>query len=269
MANLSSSLYNIRLMDDLARKDTFIHRLHPLIKFLTTIAYLITVISYDRYEITGMLPLIIYPILIFELGELPVKPILKRALIATPFVIGVGILNPLFDRQVISVAGIVFARGWVTFASIAIKSGLTITAALILIAATGMDKLASALRMLKIPRIFVLQLLLTYRYIWVLLEEVVKTINAYSLRAPQRKGIHNKAWGSLIGQLLIRTLDRAERVYRAMCLRGFNGEYNTGVNARISLKDYLYFTIWLLFFIVASYYNIPVLIGTFLTGVIG
>lgn len=79
------------------------------------------------------------------------------------------------------------SRGWITFASILLKSLLTITAALILICTTGMDKLAAGLRMLKVPRLFVLQLLLTYRYISVLIEEVSRSIRAYKLRAPSKK----------------------------------------------------------------------------------
>ena len=45
--------------------------------------------------------------------------------------------------------GIVISRGWVTFLSIFIKSGLTVTASILLIATTGMDRLGAALRMLK------------------------------------------------------------------------------------------------------------------------
>jgi cobalt/nickel transport system permease protein len=269
MADLNNSLYNIRLMDDLARKDTLIHRIHPVMKLLTTIAYLVTVISYDRYEIINMLPLILYPILVFELAELPVKPILKRVLFGVPFIIGIGILNPLFEREIFSVGGIFISKGWITFTSIVIKSSLTITAGLLLISVTGMDKLSAALRMLKVPRIFVLQLLLTYRYISVLLEEAARIVTAYNLRTPKYKGIERSAWGSLTGQLLIRTLDRAERVYEAMCLRGFNGEYNTGADSRISVTDVFYLLIWILFFAAASYFNLPVLLGRFMTGVIG
>lgn len=268
MANVTNSLYNIRLMDDLSRKDTFIHRIHPMINLLTTIAYLLTVISYDRYEIISILPLIFYPVLIFVLAELPATPILKRVLIAAPFIIGVGILNPLFERQIISVGGVLISKGWLTFVSITIKSFLTITGGLLLIALAGMNELAAALRMLKMPRIFVLQLLLTYRYISVLLEEVARTVTAYNLKTPKYKGVQRSAWGSLTGQLLIRTLDRAERIYEAMCLRGFNGEYNTGDNTKVSLSHFAYLFVWLLFFAAVRYFNLPILVGRLLTGVI-
>lgn len=268
MSNIMNSLYNIRLLDDLARKETYIHRIHPLAKLLTTAVYLTVVVSFGRYEIGSLLPLLFYPVLLFTLGDLPVAPILKRILLIEPFIIGIGILNPLFDHQVMVVGGITMSRGWVTFFSIFIKCGLTVTAALLLIATTGMDKLAAALRILKIPRLFVLQLLLTYRYISVLMEEVARMLTAYSLRAPGQKGIHRGVWGSLAGQLILRTYERAQRVYQAMCLRGFAGEYNTGLYAGFKAQDLAYLVGWLLFFAIARIYNIPLYIGALITGVV-
>lgn len=268
MVNIMNSLYNMRLLDDLARQETVIHRLHPLMKLLTTVSYLTVVVSFGRYEIGGLLPLFLYPVIVFALAELPVKPILLRILLVSPFILGIGILNPFFDDQIYLLGGREISRGWVTFLSIILKSGLTVTAALLLIATTGMDRLAGALRMLKIPRIFVLQLLLTYRYISVLMEEVARTLRAYSMRAPNQKGVHKSAWGSLAGQLILRTFDRGQRIYEAMCLRGFTGEYHTGSFKEFKVWDLAYMIGWVLFFAAARIYNIPMLIGSVITGVI-
>jgi cobalt/nickel transport system permease protein len=268
MSNIVNSIYNIRFLDDLAQKDTSIHRIHPLIKLLTTVVYLTVVVSFGRWEIEMVLSFVFYPILIFAFAEIPLIPILKRLLIVEPFIIGIGILNPLFDKQSMIFFGLTFSSGWITFLSIFIKGSLTATASILLIATTGMDNLASALRIIKIPKIFVLQLLLTYRYISVLIEEVSRMMRAYSLRAPMQKGIHVGAWGSFAGQLLLRTFDRAQRVYEAMSLRGFTGEYHTGKIAKIPLADLSYLMVWSLFFIIARVYNIPNLIGSLVTGVI-
>jgi len=268
MSNMMDTIFDIRLLDDLARKETVVHRIHPLVKLLTTVIYLTVVVSFGRYEIIGLLPLLFFPVLLITLAELPIRPILKRMLFAAPFVIGIGILNPVFDHQVFVVGGLMLSRGWITFVSVFLKCVLTVGATLLLIATTGMDRLASALRMLKIPRLFVLQLLLTYRYISVMMEEVSLIWRAYSLRAPRQKGIHRRVWGPLIGQLILRTFERAQRVYQAMCLRGFEGEYNTGGHVRITVWDIAYLIGWSLFFTLARIYNIPMLIGVLLTGVV-
>lgn len=268
MSNIINSSYNMRLLDDLSKKETFIHRLHPLIKLLTTVLYLGVVISYGKYELGSLLPLFLYPYIVLLLSELPAWEILKRLLLIEPFIIGIGILNPIIEKQTFALGVISISVGWIALFSIIIKSALTITAVLILIATTGMDKMALALRMLKIPKIFVLQLLLTYRYISVLLEEFWRMLRAYSLRTLEFKGIKRKAWGSFVGQLILRTFDRAQRVYQAMCLRGFNGEYNTGEDISIKVIDFVYLIAWVVFFTVVKIYNIPMLIGSLFLGVI-
>jgi cobalt/nickel transport system permease protein len=268
MSNMMETIFDIRLLDDLARKETVIHRIHPLVKLLTTVIYISVVVSFGRYEITGLLPLLIFPVLVITMAELPFGYLVKRMLLAAPFVLGIGILNPLFDREVLIFGGLTFSRGWLTFIAIFLKCFLTVSSALMLIATTGMDKLAAALRMLKVPRLFVLQLLLTYRYVLVLMEDVSLIWRAYSLRAPQQKGIHRSVWGPLMGQLMLRTMERAQRVYQAMCLRGFQGEYNNGGPCRLTVWDAGYLLGWSLFFILMRLFNIPVLIGLLLTGVI-
>jgi len=50
-------------------------------------------------------------------------------------------------------------------------------------------------------------------------------LRAYMLRSPlqNENGIHIKDWGAFAGQLVLRTFDRAQRVYQAMCVRGLPG----------------------------------------------
>ncbi|MEQ8201806.1 MAG: energy-coupling factor transporter transmembrane component T, partial [Syntrophomonadaceae bacterium] len=160
---MQNSLHQIRLLDEMARRPNPINNLHPLTKLLTTIAYLVVVVSFGRYEISPLLPLVFYPVIILALTDLPVGEILKRIGWTLPFIIGVGIFNPVFDHQSIGFLGLDISRGWLTFLSIFIKCILTVAAGVLLIATTGMEELGAALRMLRVPRIFVLQLLLTYR----------------------------------------------------------------------------------------------------------
>lgn len=268
MADIMKSIYNIRFLDELAGKNTVIHNMHPLAKLLITMAYLIVMVSFDKYEITPLLPFFFYPVMVTALAEIPLLPILKRMLLAAPFAVGIGAFNPLIDRSTVLVMGAFqLSGGWISFLSIMIKFVLAVMAALTVIATTGMDRIAAALRMLRVPRVFVLQLLLTYRYISVLAEETARTVQAYNLRAPLSKGIRPGIWGTLTGNLLLRTFDRAQSVYQAMAQRGFKGEYNTGNNNGMALKDTLYLLGWVLFFLVARFYNIPVLIGSLVTGV--
>lgn len=61
-----------------------------------------------------------YPILITSLGEIPLAPILKRVLIAAPFILGVGVINLFYDKTPMNVAGIIINSGWITFLSLSL-----------------------------------------------------------------------------------------------------------------------------------------------------
>lgn len=118
---------------------------------------------------------------------------------------------------------IIITGGMVSFVTLVLKGFFTVTASYILVASTSIEKLCHALALIHFPSILITQILLIYRYITVLLIEVKKITQAYSLRAPGQRGINIKAWGPLVGNLLLRTMDRSQNVYESMCLRGFNG----------------------------------------------
>lgn len=267
MSTMAKSLNNILVLEELSKKDTCIHKIHPLSKLIVTISFLIIVLSFGKYEINSLIPLFIFPIIIMSIADIPVLLILKRILIVLPIIIGIGIFNPILDQRLMfNIGNINFSYGFISFISILIKFTLTVSASLLLIATTGMNNVALALRMLKLPKIFVLQFLLTYRYITVLIEEVMQTTQAYSLRAPRQKGINFKDWGSLTGQLLLRTISRSERIYIAMCCRGFDGEYHTDSEKKLSYLDIIYIMICLIFFFIIRYFNLPKIIGLLVTG---
>ncbi len=245
------------------------HRLHPVAKLATMVFFLVAVVSFDRYQVGRLLPYVFYPILVMAWGELPAAPLLKRLLWVEPLIIGVGVLNPVFDQQTVVFMGVQLSQGWLTFASILIKGGLTVLAGLLLVATTGMDKLAMALRQLAFPKLFVLQLVLTYRYLSLLAEELGRMLRAYHLRAPGQKGIAFAAWGSFAGQLLLRSLGRGERVYAAMSLRGFSGEYNPGELPGFTWRDGAFAAGWCGYFLLARFVDLPMLLGNLVMRGIG
>lgn len=266
MPNIVNAIYNIRQFDELANRDSFVHQLHPLAKLLATLVYTVLLVSYDKYATIALLPFVFFPVFVAAAGRIPAGPLLKRLLYVEPMIIGIGLLNPLFDRGATTVLGYTVSSGWLIFLSIFLKGTLAVVAALLLIATTGMDGVALSLRKLKIPKIFVLQMMLTYRYIYVLLEEAARTTQAYALRACNKKGLTREVWGPLLGQILLRTMDRAQRVYDAMCLRGFTGEYNTGKAPRPGVGDFLYVISWGAFFALTRAVNLPLWLGCILTG---
>jgi cobalt/nickel transport system permease protein len=268
VANLSIAWLQIRRLDELASKKTLVHRLDPRVKLLVTFFYIVTVVSYSKYDSIGLLPLVLYPVFLISLADLPFKYLLGRVLIATPFILFMGIFNPIFDHTpLFQVNGLVFTGGWLSFIVLFLKFGFTVLAALILVSICGINEIGTALLKFKIPRVLVMQMLFMYRYLSVLMEETGRSLRAYQLRHFEGRGLNHKVWGSLVGQLLLRTIDRAQRIYQAMLCRGFRGEFQIIRRKKAGLRDCVYLISWILFFILARWINIPAFLGRFIMGV--
>ena len=229
MSDLRTAKNRIETLEDMAREDKWVNRLHPLIKLLITIYFIVLTVSFSKYDLNGLLGMILYPIGLFFLSDLSFSAALKRLRIVLPVVCVVGLFNPFFDRTVVAhLGGLAVTGGFISMITLMVKGVLTVLASYILIATTTIEGICFALRLLHVPRILVTEILLIDRYIILLLTEANRMIQAYSLRAPGQKGVAYKVWGSLVGQLLLRSFDRADEVYAGMSLRGFNGEFPTG-----------------------------------------
>lgn len=245
MNKLDNALYEIHHMDTLANRDQWMNRIHPLVKLIITVCCIAVTVSFHKYNFTGLLRMGIYPVALFILGDISFRDAVKRLRIVLPLVCFVGLFNPFFDRQpVLQLGGFLVTGGMISMLTLMLKGVYSVLAAYLLIASTSIEKICYALRLLHVPAILVTQILLTYRYVSVLLEEAGRIMQAYSLRAPKQKGVHFKVWGSLAGQLLLRSMDRAGAVYESMTLRGFNGEFYYGNKTPANARDAAYLLIW-------------------------
>lgn len=248
MSKISGAIGEIHHIDELANRDIWPNNIHPLMKLLVTLGYIIVTVSFSKYNILGILVMAVYPCALFILGDLSFRGAVSRLRVVLPLVCCVGILNPFFDRQPMGMIGsLTITSGMISMITLMLKGVFSVLASYLLIATTGIERLCYALRLLHLPSVLVTQILLTYRYISVLLAEANRIVNAYSLRAPKQKGVHFKVWGSLAGQLLLRSMDRATEVYESMTLRGFRGEFFYDRSGKITGRDFLYLFFWALF----------------------
>lgn len=226
MDKLSQAQSELREMDALAAANSPVHRLHPMCKLLVTIFYIVTVVSFPKYDFTGLVVMVLYPIFLFQAALIPVGTCFYKLRIVLPLVCAVGLVNPFLDHTpLMQLGNLTVTGGVVSMVTLMMKGVFSLMASFLLIATTSIDSLCAALRRLRVPSILTTLLLLTYRYIGVMLEQVSIMTQAYQLRAPGQKGIHFSAWGSFLGQLLLRSMDRAEALYGSMRLRGYRGEF--------------------------------------------
>lgn len=266
MAKIESAFFDLGYLDTLAAQDTAIHRLDPRIKLVTTLVFVVCVVSFDKHEISALLPFFLFPAVLLGLGQLPPGFLAKKLLLVSPFAIMVGIFNPLLDQHVLIHLGpLGISGGWLSFLSILLRFTLTVSAVLILIATTGFNAVCMALEKLGAPKIFAVQLLVLYRYLFVLVEEGLRMNRARALRSFQGRGLGLKAFASFIGQLLLRTLDRAQRIHLAMLCRGFDGEIRIRRPLCIGARDLAFLVGWSSAFILMRAFDLPQLLGILVT----
>ncbi|MGE4486145.1 MAG: CbiQ family ECF transporter T component, partial [Oscillospiraceae bacterium] len=87
--------------------------------------------------------------------------------------------------------------------------------------------------------------------------EISSMYTAYLLRSQKAHGIELRDAGSFVGQLLIRSFARAERVYAAMKCRGYN-EAERHVNSTpLKNTDIIFILICISCFFSLRIFNIP------------
>jgi len=269
VTSLETALDDLRSLDALATRDTDLTRRDPRAKLVATLLFIVTVVSFDRYSVAALLPLALFPTVLAVQGEVPARTLLRTLALASPFALMVGLFNPLLDRApMLVLAGVEVSGGWVSFASIVLRLGLTVGASLVLIAGTGMHPLCAALARLGVPRVFTVQLLFLHRYLFVLAAEAARMDTARQLRAGSHPRPSLAVHASLLGHLLLRAFERAQRIHGAMLARGFDGELRLAHAWRWQMADTTFVVGWCAFFIAVRWVDWPQAIGRLFAGAV-
>ncbi len=153
-----------------------------------------------------------------------------------------------------------------SFASILLRFALTVAAAVVLVGSTGFHQVCAGLGSLGLPQVFTTQLLFLHRYVQVLAGEAARMSLARELRSPGGASLPLAVYGSLLGHLLLRAMERAQRIYQAMVARGFNGQLRSTRPLRWRRVDTLFVAVCWGSFVLARQVDLAHLLGRLLTG---
>ncbi|HUS47369.1 MAG TPA: cobalt ECF transporter T component CbiQ [Phycisphaerae bacterium] len=235
-------------IDSFSQGDSPIHRLDARAKLLAVIAYTVVLVSFSRYALAVLVPMTIAPLAMLWLGGVPVRFALRRVLVLSPFIAALCLFSPLYDRSAQSgffgpwqftVTG-----GWLSAGSIAAKFTLEVLAITALTCTTPFALLLEAMRKLRMPKFLVMQLGFLYRYIFLLIDEAMRIRRARDFRGARGAPLSRRlaAAGGIIGSLFVRTVERSERVYAAMCIRGYRGEPHALSRLHFRAADAIFLT---------------------------
>lgn len=244
---LQTALYALERLEEEARRDSPLHRTDARAKLLVTTIFLATMLSVPLARLSEILLYALFPILTAAQGGMRYAPIFRRSLFVLPFVALVGIFNVFYARMpVFRIGPLTVTEGWIALLSMLLRGLLATQALLTMIGSTGIFALCRGMQRLGIPRPFTTQLLFVYRYLHVMIDEALNMARAREARSYGRRTFPLRVWAPLVGQLLIRTFDRAEQIHRAMLARGFDGRIPdcTGASTPWCRRDTLYLLGW-------------------------
>lgn len=124
-------------------------------------------------------------------------------------------------------------------AMLSLKALTSITIMIILLFTQPAEKFLAGLNDLKMPTILIQICFLTYRYIFLLLDDLKKMKKALASRSfnARWKLRAFKVYGELISTMLVKSIDRSDEIYKAMKARGYAGQLSFEQPRAIELHD--------------------------------
>lgn len=184
-------------------------------------------------------------ILLLFLAWLPLSKIVERLAVVNVFILFLWLFIPF------SLPGTpIFALGPLKATQeglnltllITIKSNAIVLTLIALLGTIAVQDLGPAMQRLKVPGKLCHILLFAYRYIFVIHQEYLTMRQAMRARGfkPKTNKHTYRSYAWLIGMLLVKSWDRAERVYDAMRCRGFRNRFYSLTEFTASPKDYAF-----------------------------
>jgi cobalt/nickel transport system permease protein len=125
------------------------------------------------------------------------------------------------------------------------KAATLVLLALVLLATAPLDATLKAARALHVPGLLVQLTLLSYRYVFVLADELGRLRIALRVRGYRNRANFHcyRTIGAVTGSLLVRGWERGERVGHAMRCRGFDGRFRSLSEFHTTIADVLMFLV--------------------------
>ena len=204
-----------------------VHRLDPRAKLLGFLGITCVAVStpLDAWPVYAGCALALAGLAVA--ARVPPRTIWRRARTVLLLVLFVAVFVPFADRGGEEVAigpFMLSVAGLTILGTVAAKATIGTVSAVLLGATTSYPAVLRALAALRVPRALTLIAAFSYRYLFVIVEEVARMRAALAARGYRpRTALGVAATGRLAGSLFLRSHARGERVYLAMAARGYAG----------------------------------------------
>ena len=200
-------------LDPFNRIDSPMQVVPPAVKLFTAVALFVAFafVPVRPVSLVTFYPMAaVFLIGVCGLSLLPPGPLLRRVIVMEPVVLAVAVMALLGPG------------GVRLFLTLCLRGTFCLVTAMLLASTTPMTDLLAVLRRLRTPAVVLTTLARMYRYLFLLSDEAQRMRRARRSRTFSASArVEWRIAATTVGHLFVRTLDRAERVYCAMCARGW------------------------------------------------
>lgn len=240
MANASHQSSSAFSTSQLAAGPSIIDRVDPRARIVTAVLFSLLVALANRFPALGIaLAAAVLGSVVTRLRPLgvlrrlvPVNLLMLLLIVLLPLGIAGSPLLALGPLEYTS-------EGLFLALAIAVKANAIVLTLIVLLGTLDVSTLGHALSHLRVPDKLIHLFLFTVRYLDVLQREYLRLTAAMKTRG-FRPGLNRhtyRTYGYLVGMLLVRSLDRSERILAAMKCRGFRGRFYLLDHFAFSLYD--------------------------------
>jgi cobalt ECF transporter T component CbiQ len=243
---MADSLRSMLVVERLAHGNGLLQGLDARVKTVTLLGFL--VLACLQRDVGPVLALLALVAVLAVLSRVPVRVLFGRVGLAVGLLVGVvtlpaalSIVTPgpallvLWPDPYVAVTG----PGLALVAFFTLRALAAAAFGMLLVLTTPWAELLHGLRWLRVPRLFLDVLAMTWRYFAVLLQAAAEMFTARRSRAvgPVPATLERRFLGGAAAALLGRTLALAEDVHAAMLARGWSGETRTLRPLRLRAGD--------------------------------
>ena len=257
-------------IDQHGRLNSPVHRIDPRFKL---IGFLAVIFAYAYVRDLRMLAaMAAFTIAVYAVSRLPVGFWLKRMRYPSFFLIVLVIILILFSKGEVtaSLGPMDFHKdGLLTSLLIAVRFLSILTLGMVLFGTAPFMKTIKAMRALYLPALLADMIMLTFRYLNELGDDLRRMRTAMKMRGFKNKrlslrGLRTLAW--MGGSLLVHSYERSDTVYKAMILRGYGNAPHPRREFKSTLYDWGFLIVFLA--VAAGFVAGDILLGHQLTTLI-
>jgi cobalt/nickel transport system permease protein len=247
--------WSVPSIDAYAAQTSFFHTWDPRVKIIVVFICCFLIVSLEH--MSSCLAALVIACLSVHFCKIPWQRARNRLLAMTGFLsmflIVIPFTSPTRAGETILIFGLLTAfpfhvQGLYVALVIILKA---CSVALLMEPMFGTSSLSvtlQAMRRLGLPSVITQMILLTHRYIFVFLQEVVRMYRGMKVRGftPRTDIVTMRTMGNFLGMLFIRSFERTQHVHEAMLSRGYHGLMPTYIQFELSAKDIAKAALWLI-----------------------